>query len=87
MKYSEIDVNSFHRQDFYLAQIAAEVRRTIAKEPGSIHTKDFLMTFEVAPKEKPPLTEAQKALKLSNSKAYWLSLARKKAKTPPKKKG
>ncbi len=85
MKYFEIEVNSFHREDFYMAQIAAEVRRTIAKEPGSVEGKDFLLTFVVAQKEKPPLTEEQKALRLSASKSYWLNLAKTGKKPPPKK--
>ncbi len=83
MKYTEIEVHSFHREDFYLAQIAAEVRRSIAKDPTDVQIKDFLLTFEAAKKEKAPPTEDQKALKLEASKAYWLNLPA--PKKPPKK--
>lgn len=33
------------KTDFYLAQIAAEVRRTIAKHPKTIKIKDFYANF------------------------------------------
>lgn len=34
------------KQDFYLAQIAAEVRRGNAKNPRSVKVKDFLVTTQ-----------------------------------------
>jgi hypothetical protein len=40
------------KQDFYLAQIAAEVRRSNMKNPGSIKVKDFLLTFRTAAEAK-----------------------------------
>lgn len=46
LAYLEWDVNSFHREDWFLAQIAKEIRRTIAKEPDKeIKWNQFLIKF------------------------------------------
>jgi len=52
------------KQDIYLAQIAAEIRRGLVKNPKSVKTKDFLMNKTDAPTkvEKPP----------SKSKSAWM---------------
>lgn len=40
--YLNEEMNTAGKMEYYLAQIAAEVRRTIAKEPKSVSLKDFL---------------------------------------------
>jgi len=51
------------KQDIYLAQIAAEIRRGLVKNPKSVKMKDFLMKKAETPTkvEKPP----------SKSKSMW----------------
>jgi len=51
------------KQDIYLAQIAAEIRRGLVKNPKSVKTKDFLMkkTDDTPATEKPA----------SKSKSAW----------------
>lgn len=61
------------REDYYLAQIAAEVRRTIARTPGNVKSDDFLLKFKFPSKER-VLTEAEKEQRMHASKARWLAL-------------
>jgi len=52
------------KQDFYLAQIAAEVRRGNVKNPRSVKTKDFILKHS-AGKDPAPV---------SKSKSTWASV-------------
>lgn len=49
------DAESFRRQDYYLAQIAAEVRRSYVKRPETVKIEDLLLKFteEERPKRSP----------------------------------
>jgi hypothetical protein len=49
LEYLEWDINAFHREDYYLAQIATEVRRTITKRSHmrSLDPKKFLIKFKL----------------------------------------
>jgi hypothetical protein len=53
------------KQDWYLAQVAAESRRAIAKEPNKIKVSDFLLVVASATEE------AQE--RGQKSKAAWAS--------------
>lgn len=70
--------NAFHREDWYFAQLTAEVARKFAKHPKKIKDKDFLLKFE------PPKEDAiSAAVHTEQSKAAWgaiLGGASKKAK-------
>lgn len=63
-------------EHYYLAQIAAEIRRVLAKKPREITFKDFLFKFKIpGRKEKPEvLTEEQKKEHMDKSKRYWFGL-------------
>lgn len=56
----------------YLAQIACEVRRVLAKDPNKITIKDFI--FKFAPDKDEPLTEAQKQEHMQASKNAWAAM-------------
>ena len=58
------------KQDFYLAQIASEVRRSFVKSPLTVKTADFILDFK-AKKDKKPMTREEAA---AASKRYWFSL-------------
>lgn len=61
------------REDFYAAQIAMEVQRTVSKQPNSLRLKNFLLTFEQkgASQEK----GAEDVVKRTErSKAAWFAL-------------
>ncbi len=61
--------------DYYLAQIATEVRRSYVKKPGNVKLKDFLITFKTAAPAKPvPTTAQEKQMHIARSKAAWLSM-------------
>lgn len=67
MIYLEEEVNDFHREDYYLAQIAAEIRRGNAKDPNSIDPKDLLLTF--GPENE--AVEVDPIVKQQMSRNFW----------------
>ncbi len=56
------------KQDYYLAQIAAEIRRGQVKSPRSIKVKDFLVQVTTA-------VTPQQEKKAAKSKSFWMGLA------------
>jgi len=90
MTFFEMERSSFHREDYYLAQIAAEVRRSIVKKPQEVQVQDFLLKFsprlkkeeENWMKENPDTMEEGETEELSKvpesclqkSKNYWFTL-------------
>ncbi len=65
--YLNEDVNAFHREDYFLASIAAEVRCTYVKEPMKVKLSDFLIKFKEKVKQKKVNIEE----KTKRSKAFW----------------
>lgn len=74
LRYLEIDVNAFHREDYYLAQIAAEIRQQNSKT--SVEVRDFLLKFKHsdAGQYSNPITEEEKEQHRKKSKAVWGAL-------------
>ena len=70
LKYLEKDINDFHREDYYLAQIATEIRRSYVKRPKSVRLKDMLLKFT---SNKKPVSKTERELHNKKSKAFWLS--------------
>lgn len=63
------------REHYYLAQIAAEVHRTIAKNPKSVNLEKFMISFRTPEDETVrELSEDEKEVYLANSKAAWLGM-------------
>lgn len=60
----EMDANDFHREDWYLAQIAAEVRRSRVMNPQTVELNDLLLRFVNAKTEEE---------KMRDSKMAWLT--------------
>ncbi len=60
--YLDWDVNAFHREDSFLAQIAQEIRRTISKDPEKVQIDGFLRKF-VAKKVPKKLTRKEVAMR------------------------
>lgn len=58
------------RTDYYLMQIACEVRRVLAKDPGKIRTNHFKLDFGTGKAKKPKLTREEAAEK---AKASWIA--------------
>lgn len=59
--------NIFHRLDYYLAQVACEVRRSFVKNPKSIKMQDFVIEFA----KKKPKKKIKKSFDIEKSKAFW----------------
>ena len=75
--YLDEDVNAFHREDYFLASIAAEIRRSYVAKPMSVKLSDFLLRFKEKVKQKKMSIEE----KTKRSKAFWgtiVGLPRKK---------
>lgn len=56
------------KQDYYLAQIAAEVRRTIAKQPSAVRVQDLLLQINSKEPEKKELTREERT---RIAKSFW----------------
>ncbi len=65
--YLNEDVNAFHREDYFLASIAAEVRCSYVKEPKRVKLSDFLIKF----KEKVKRKKVSIKERTKRSKAFW----------------
>jgi len=51
-RYFEEEWDENTKEHYYLAQIALEVRRVLAKKPNAIKLKDFLLSFVTNRKQK-----------------------------------
>jgi len=68
--YLDLDANAFHREDYFLANIAKAIMTGQVKKPEELKIEDFLLKFKTASNEAPvQLTPEEKAAK---SKAFWL---------------
>ncbi len=68
--YLEEELNGFHREDYYLAQIAQEIRMVLAKKPSQIKLKSFLLKF-VREQEQRQLSREEYT---KRSKSFWFSM-------------
>lgn len=69
MIYLEEEINGFHREDYYLAQIAAEIRKGQVKNPKKVKVKDMILQFSIGRKQKK--TPMDKEESINRSKAFW----------------
>lgn len=68
MVYLDMEVNGFHREDAYMAQIAAEVRRSRVKNPAKVKVEHLFIKFNR--KGEPRRTPKEQAVA---SKSAWLA--------------
>jgi len=85
-EYIRRERNTPRREDFYAAQIAAEVRRGIAKKPQAVKTEQFLLTFTTEEKKQKPPTRKEIDLRVAHSKARWFGIVNMKPRKPPPQK-
>lgn len=70
----EEEINGFHREDYYLAQICQLIVAVNSKNPKGIKLKDFLLKF-AKEKQKSGLTTKQELRKkMLYSRAAWAGL-------------
>jgi len=67
--YIEKEANEFHRQDYFLAQIATEVRRSYVKNPRAVKLKQMLLEF-TEPRFK---TKKKIVPTMEESKSFWFA--------------
>jgi hypothetical protein len=72
-EYLRAEESETKQEHYYLAQIAAEVRRGIEKKPKSVKLEQFLLKFERRKIESRPLTEEEKQKRAEKSKSTWLA--------------
>ena len=65
------ELNGFRREEFYLANIAAEIRRSWIKNPVGVKLESFLMRFKKGKTEKPKMTKVERT---KRAKAFWGTL-------------
>lgn len=66
--YLRRDLNNHDKKDFALAQIAAEVRRVLHKNPQNVKAEDFLIRYDTPP------TKQDREAQMQKSKSFWLAL-------------
>lgn len=75
MAYLDLEMHQTKKEDYYLAQVAAEVRRSFVKSPQSVHVKDFILSFTQT-KKSVPVGEQSPEVEdsLQRSKDFWHSV-------------
>lgn len=79
IEYLELDVNAFHREDHFWANIATEIRRSFVKEPGRVRMGSFLLKFarkKIAKRR--PMTRKEAAERSKQKWFSWLGIKGKK---------
>ncbi len=68
--------NVFHREDYYLANIAAEIRRSYVVAPEKVDVESFLVKLvrKIKPKKKKPKVSIEERTK--RSKSFWAALVK-----------
>ena len=66
--YLELEINAFNTQNYYLAQIAAEVRRGHVEHPEKVKVEDLLMKFKFEGDKQKVLDPETRA---AQSKSFW----------------
>lgn len=71
--YIAWEANAFHREDYYLAQIAQEVRRVLSKSPKKIKLDHFLLKFETKSSKARAKAESVET-RTTRSKSFWFGI-------------
>lgn len=71
-EYLRQDINAFHREDCYMAQIALEVRRVLSKKPNSHKLKDFKLKFST---QGETTSNEYSQSRVDASKQFWMTVA------------
>lgn len=71
MAFLDLERNQTSKEDYYLAQVAAEVRRSFVKSPQSVHVKDFILSFTRAERSSPGGGSPAMEDPVQRSKNYW----------------
>ena len=75
MQYLNDDTNAFHREDYFLANIAKLIVQSNSKNPESVKLDPFLLKFE-SKKPTPKLDEQSRLDRIKQSWLAWASVGR-----------
>lgn len=64
MEYLDWEANAFDKYNYYLAQIAAEIRRSYVAKGAKVKIEDFIMEFKNKEESSKPKTRQQIADKM-----------------------
>ena len=70
MEYLKLKQKEDRREDYYAAQIAAEIRRSSVKKPARVRVSDFLLKFEEVGSKKKKMNKTLEE-KTEDSKRFW----------------
>ena len=79
----EKETERHDKQDFYMAQLTAEVRRSWVKYPNKVQSKLFLIEFSLQNKDEKKKYESPDS-RMQKSKTFWSSVLSGKKRQPPK---
>lgn len=82
--YLELEQRFFKLEHFYLAQIAAEIRRANVKNPSNVKTEDFIIKFKENVNSK--ITKEDGKILAENAKIFFRGLLGSAVKKPNKNK-
>lgn len=74
MEYLDWEANAFDKTCYYLAQIAAEIRRTYVKRGVIVRIEDLLIKFVSKRVEEKPPTDLSKQLSANKMKQFFFVL-------------
>lgn len=75
MAYLEWEVNAFDKNCYYLAQIAAEIRRSYVRRGVAVRLKDFLIKFVVERRKPRKLVESTEVhVETNKAKQFFFAL-------------
>jgi hypothetical protein len=72
MEYLEWEINAFDKNTLYLAQIAAEVRRSYVRSPKLVKIQDFIMKFTKGKESEAPTEDVQ--TRAEKAKSFFFGL-------------
>jgi len=84
IEYLKLDVNAFHREDYFLANIARHIRMAFAKDPAKVPKLEYFLLKFTAKRErrkvvKSAIKEKEEAAKRMKSQFLaWAGIKRKK---------
>jgi len=73
IQYLDDQINAFHREDYFLANIAKVLVQANVKDPKKVKLEDYLVKFKKAI----PVSRQKKLNSMKNSFAAWLGIKKK----------
>jgi len=79
MEYLKLDVNAFHREDYFLASIARHIRMAFSKDPKKVpRLEQFLLKFTERKIMKKDMTKKETMERMKSQFLGWVGIKRKK---------